>query len=419
MMARKTIRAGKTLAGVADGSIMAIDPRAEPAFLDALRAGVTSAEGDDTSWYYSTFGSVAMIQMLGPLWVWGYVALGRAIGEALEDPAVTHILLDIDSPGGRAHNAGDAAAMVRKAHAIKPVTAFVSGQGCSAAYLVAAGAGEIALSKSSEVGCIGTMVSWIDDRGWQKENGLQFRSLVSTQTPNKNLDPNTPEGVAALQARLDEHTRIYVEQLATLRGVSSAVILRDYGAGSTFIGQQAVDAGLADRVSTLDDTIAELQRGLDTQVKLQTGLIYRATSETDVTPLAMTEAALREIPEAAEALAAVASKAAADAVAAAGSHDDEIKAAAVTDAIKAERARLSGVLALQVPGAEKIVSDAIASGASPEAVALEILKDQKDKGVTLGAMRADGTQAPHAGPGAAPVGHGWDASVGRVGGARK
>jgi ClpP class serine protease len=61
-----------------------------------------------------------------------------------------------------------------------------------------------------------------------------------------------------LQDRADQIYSVFVGDVARQRGTSVEKVLSDMADGRVFIGQQAIDAGLADGVSTLDDLVAEV-----------------------------------------------------------------------------------------------------------------------------------------------------------------
>lgn len=98
-----------------------------------------------------------------------------------------------------------------------------------------------------------------------------------------------------------------------------------------------------------------------------------------------------------------------------GMHTADDLAAARADASKAERTRIAALQELSEPGFEAQLKAAVESGATPEAFALTLVREAKDRGITLGAIRKDAPPpAPHAKPGddkTPPAGSGkhWDA----------
>ena len=398
------------------GILLAIAPGTpiDAAAINAL--GIMAPEAVRTPMGVKQRG-VAVVSVDFPLWgTWHYAAVGGALSNHLADPAVAAIVLDFDSPGGTVHGCGELADLIARLGQIKPIYAHVTGRACSAAYLLAAACRDITVSESAEVGCIGTMVAWIDDTVWQEKTGIKIREIASKQTPKKLLDPSTKEGEKRLQAQLDQCAELFIAQLARHRGVSKETILDDYGAGDTFMGIDAVAQGLAERVATLAEMIEQLAtRGvlMAKSKGLTVGALYVATSDEDLGVFVLSVGTLATREEGAAIVDAIERAAAATAT--------EAQAAAIVKATAAavagERQRIAGLHELLAPGAESAVAEAIASGATPEATALVIVRAQKEAGVTLAEMRSDAPGAVHhTGVSQAAKSSGWDQSAKRIGG---
>lgn len=177
--------------------------------------------------------------------------LARDFTTANDDPAVSAIVLNIDSPGGQANGIAEFATMVNRAS--KRVVAYVDGNAASAAYWIAAAADEIVIGKTGMVGSIGAVLSI--DPARSKKGVLE---IVSAQSPKKRPDVATEEGRAQLQAMVDKLAQVFVEDVAAYRGVGVETVLADFGQGDMRLGAEAVGLGMADRVGTLEDLIAEL-----------------------------------------------------------------------------------------------------------------------------------------------------------------
>lgn len=206
---------------------------------------------------------VAIIPMAGPIFryanlfteISGAVSLEVLATEfraALDDPSVKAILLEVDSPGGQINGLADFASQIYAARGIKPVTAYVSGDGCSAAYWLASAASEVVASATSEIGSIGVISRM---PGSKPTDDIQFVSSVS---PNKRPDPQTASGLAQVQSVVDALGDVFVEAVAKYRGISVQEVLAKYGQGGLFVGAGAVEAGLADRLGTFEGTLAGL-----------------------------------------------------------------------------------------------------------------------------------------------------------------
>lgn len=207
-------------------------------------------------------GDVAIVPMTGPVFRYANLMtevsgatsleiLAKDFTAALEDPNVSAIVLNIDSPGGQASGIAEFAHMVHSAS--KPVIAYVDGSAASAAYWIAAAASEIVVSKTGEVGSIGAVVAFDPARA---KTGLV--EIVSSQSPKKRPDLTTDAGRSQIQDRIDKLAQVFVDDVAAYRGVSSDRVLSDFGQGDMRMGAESVALGMADRVGTLEEVIAGL-----------------------------------------------------------------------------------------------------------------------------------------------------------------
>ncbi len=173
--------------------------------------------------------------------------------QALTSPEVTAIILDIDSPGGEAAGIHELAAMVFAARGAKPIVAYVGGTGASAAYWLAAACDKIVADETAILGSIGVVICMpgSDPADTDVE-------LVSSNAPNKRPDVTTDEGRATVQAMVDALADVFVADVAKYRATTPAKVVSDFGAGGVLVGAQAVAAGMADALGSLESTIAQL-----------------------------------------------------------------------------------------------------------------------------------------------------------------
>jgi ClpP class serine protease len=171
---------------------------------------------------------------------------------ALDSPGAHSVLLDIDSPGGEAAGNNEFAAMVRAASAQKPVVAYIGGLGASAAYFIACAAGEVVVDAGALVGNIGTVMA-VPDPDKRQSRSIDF---VSSQSPHKRPDPRTEGGKSRLQALVDSVADVFIGAVAEYRGLDREAV--EAIGGAILVGQQAVDAGLADRLGSFEGVVAQL-----------------------------------------------------------------------------------------------------------------------------------------------------------------
>jgi len=206
---------------------------------------------------------IAVLPVVGPLFRYAnlftqvsgassYELLAKDFTQAVENPDVKAIVLNIDSPGGEVNGCAEFADMIHEARGVKPIIAYASGDAASGAYWIAAAADEIVVSKTSALGSIGVVGVY---RGNKGEDAVE---VVSSQSPYKRLDPDTDDGRARLQKRIDAMADVFVEAVAKYRGVASSHVQNHYGSGDVFIGDAAVKQGLADRIGSFEKLLFEL-----------------------------------------------------------------------------------------------------------------------------------------------------------------
>lgn len=184
-----------------------------------------------------------------------YESLAAQIDAAVADPDVYRIVLDIDSPGGAVTGAFELADKIRAANAVKPVSAVINFQAFSGGYLLACAAGEISVSQSSGVGSIGVIAQHFDVSKMNEAMGVKVTSVYRGAKKN-DLSPNEPlsdSSLATLNEMVDRTYADFTNYVAKNRGIPLQAV-KGTEAGLYF-GQDAVDAGLADRLETPQDAI--------------------------------------------------------------------------------------------------------------------------------------------------------------------
>jgi ClpP class serine protease len=177
--------------------------------------------------------------------------LATDLGAALANDKVTSILLDIDSPGGEVTGIAELASQIQAAAGKKPIVAYVSGIGASAAYWLASAAPEVVLASTAVVGSIGVYAAYPNGK---RPGSTEF---VSSQSPNKRPNPETERGAAEIQKTVDATAAVFVADVARYRRTTQEKVLEDFGKGGLLVGKAAVKAGMADRIGTLEDVLAE------------------------------------------------------------------------------------------------------------------------------------------------------------------
>lgn len=183
-----------------------------------------------------------------------------AIRQAADDPTVGTIVISVDSPGGSVAGIGVAAAAVAYAAGKKRTIAVIDDAAYSAAYWIVSGASEIVIPESGGVGSISVIMAHLDRREQLANIGIKPTVLRTgaNKALGQEIEALTPTIRAKLEANMQKWHDLFVADVARGRGRTAAEVQAQWADGSTWLGQAAVDAGLADRVGDLHTVLAEL-----------------------------------------------------------------------------------------------------------------------------------------------------------------
>lgn len=219
-------------------------------------------------------GSVAVLPLRGTLIpradlmteMSGGTSLERwtaAFRQAVADPGVSAIVLDVDSPGGSVFGVQEAADVVYKARGGKPVAAVANSLMASAAYWIGVAADELVVTPSGEVGSIGVFGAHEDMSQALQQAGVTV-SLISAgkfKTEGNPFEPLSADARDAMQSRVNDYYQAFTQAVARGRNTNVAAVRAGFGEGRVVGARQAVTLGMADAVGTLDETINRLARG--------------------------------------------------------------------------------------------------------------------------------------------------------------
>ena len=265
------------------------------AFIDSRLAGFDPPEiavgksGNRAGDAYDIVDGVAVIPVYGTLMKranlftqtsggTSYQLLRRDIAQAVDDPAVRAILLDFDSPGGTVDGVTATADLIVSARNAKPVHAFAEGLVTSAAQWLASAASETTVGPETMAGSIGVVMTHYDRSAADALKGVKRTEITAGRYKRMGTDaePLNDEARAYLQSQADTYYGLFLDAVARNRGVDAeqALAMAD---GRLFIGQQAVDVGLVDRVGSRQQA---LERAARANPKPSRKGVYAMTAET-------------------------------------------------------------------------------------------------------------------------------------------
>lgn len=252
---------GETITAIPGADTSRLQERAALPSMTRTRAGTSVASG-----------GVAVISVVGTTVHRGsfvdamsglasYSRIQGAVADAMADPEVTGVILDLDTPGGEVSGLFDAATGIRDAAtaAGKPLWAVANDAALSAGYALAATADRVWTSRTAFVGSIGVVAVHLDRSKADQQAGLDY-TFVHAGKHKVEGHQHAPLPDAArerLQARVDETMGIFVSYVAERRGLAEATV-RGFEA-LYYRGAQAVALGLADTVGSLSEAVAAMR----------------------------------------------------------------------------------------------------------------------------------------------------------------
>jgi HK97 family phage major capsid protein len=174
----------------------------------------------------------------------------------MADPNIAAVVMDVDSPGGSASMLTETAQIVRSGKT-KPLVAVANTMAASAAFGLAAQADEFVASPSAMVGSVGTYFLHQDMTAALEADGVKITPVQSSEAKTE-LAPFvslSEEAQQALQRMVDQYQERFVADIAKGRGTTEANVRNSYGDGRLLTAQDALAAGMVDRVDTFEKVV--------------------------------------------------------------------------------------------------------------------------------------------------------------------
>ena len=182
------------------------------------------------------------------------------VHKAEADDRVKAVLLRINSPGGSVTASDLMHQEIEglKARTGKPVVAVFMDVAASGAYYVACACDEIIAERTSVTGSIGVLMQMFTVYGTMEKIGMTADAIKSG--PNKDAGSPfrsmTPAERELFQNMVNEFYEQFLRVVATGRPQLTQEHIRKLADGRVFTAEQALEAGLVDRIGTLRDALA-------------------------------------------------------------------------------------------------------------------------------------------------------------------
>jgi len=219
---------------------------------------------------------IAIVYALGPCEMDSGIR-GRATGKHMRklarDKDVKAVVLRADSPGGDPLPSDLVAEGTKKLkEAKKPVVVSQGSVAASGGYWISMDGSRILTTPLTITGSIGVIAGWLWDNGVSEKtgftaDGIQRGShadlfsgirfpIIDERLPRRNLNDQEKERMKTLLLATYSD---FVGKVATGRNLPESRV-REIGEGRVWMGQDAIDRGLADATGTLEDAIQQAKR---------------------------------------------------------------------------------------------------------------------------------------------------------------
>ncbi len=326
----------------------------------------------------------------------GYDGIERQLDEALADPAVRGIMLDIHSHGGEVSGCFDLADRIHAAARVKPVWAIADESCYSAAYCLGSQANRLITPRTGGVGSVGVVMMHLDYSKALEKEGLTvtFIHAGAHKVDGNPFQPLPDEIRAEWQAEVESSYRMFTAIVARGNGIAEADVIATQA--RCFAAEDALTIGFVDAIQSATDTFDEFADYLrsartiypaasaatsskETAMSQRQGAASLSPRAEDCPPC---ECEDMTSSDAGTAAAAFATKNPAGA--------EHLRAAGAA----AERERISNIQALAEPGEEELAAKFVAEGLDTGKAALAFAASRKQQREAAAAARRADTPAP-------------------------
>jgi len=176
--------------------------------------------------------------------------------EAVDDPNVVAIIIDIDSPGGAVIDSKRMSRLVKEYRAKKPIVALIGGLGVSGAYYVASSANTIVADEDSIVGSIGVVSEQVAYYGLLRNIGVNVTVIKSGRfkdigSPYREMTSEERAKLEDIVSKIHSH---FVRDVASNRGMKVEEVEK-LADGFFYLGSDAKELGLVDELGGMNEAL--------------------------------------------------------------------------------------------------------------------------------------------------------------------
>jgi protease-4 len=181
----------------------------------------------------------------------------RALDKAAADDSIKAVVLRINSPGGSATASEIILNATKRVKAKKPLVVSMGGVAGSGGYYVACGADTVFADATTITGSIGVVGGKLATTEMWNKVGITWKEYNRGNNAALMSSSNvfTPGQRKIFQTWMDEIYGVFKSHVTEIRGNRLKKPLDDISGGRVYMGRQALDLGLIDKLGTLDDAV--------------------------------------------------------------------------------------------------------------------------------------------------------------------
>lgn len=198
----------------------------------------------------------------------GYDGLIARIEDALADPTVRGILMDLDTPGGEVAGCFDTAQRIAELRGVKPIGSIAYDMACSAGMAIHSAADYRYTTATARTGSVGVVMMHASFEEQLRTEGIDI-TLIHSGAFKVDGNPyeNLPERVLAkFQGESDRIRQAFAEMVSGHIGMSASDVLATEAA--IYTGQDAIDVGFADELINGHEMLAAFSDYIQTTQKI-------------------------------------------------------------------------------------------------------------------------------------------------------
>jgi len=192
----------------------------------------------------------------------------KQLDRAAADPDIKGVVLRINSPGGSIAASQEIASMIKEFR--KPLVVSMGDMAASGGYYISAPARGIVAQPGTMTGSIGVIIQVMNMEGLYEMIGIEVETIKSGRHKDMLDRQMTSEERELLQTMCDEAYEQFILAVAEGRGLDPETV-RELATGEVYLGSQALELGLVDRLGGIDEAIAYLaeMEGLSRPVRYE------------------------------------------------------------------------------------------------------------------------------------------------------